>query len=262
ARIAEDPKILGLGDVVVRDKERRQHVGGRLDLLLQEAENPRRYEVEIQLGATDESHIIRTIEYWDIERQRRPQWEHRAVIVAEEITARFFNVLRLLNRAIPLIAIKLSAFRIDDRVILHPVTVLNVREESSDPDVLDPIERADRAYWEKKSPSTLIITDKIVSSFRAASIEPRLTYNRNHIAMGTTGYNFCWFYRRKPPTGHVEFRVAEEARDTIMSTFQDVGIDANPRRANVVTFNISISDLEKHLDFIRRELEKAELLSR
>ncbi len=38
---------------------------GRLDLLLQDA-NQRRYEVEIQLGATDESHIIRTIEYWDI----------------------------------------------------------------------------------------------------------------------------------------------------------------------------------------------------
>ena len=25
------------------------------------------YEKEIQLGATDESHIIRTVEYWDIE---------------------------------------------------------------------------------------------------------------------------------------------------------------------------------------------------
>ena len=30
----------------------------------------------------DESHIIRTIEYWDIERRRYPQYEHVAVIVA------------------------------------------------------------------------------------------------------------------------------------------------------------------------------------
>jgi hypothetical protein len=45
------------------------------------------------LGSLDESHIIRTIEYWDIERQRRPTFEHRAVIVAERITSRFFNVL-------------------------------------------------------------------------------------------------------------------------------------------------------------------------
>jgi len=32
-----------------------------------------RYHVELQLGATDESHIIRTIEYWDTERRRWPQ---------------------------------------------------------------------------------------------------------------------------------------------------------------------------------------------
>jgi len=49
--------ILEQGSVVMK--------AGRLDLLLQDA-NQRRYEVEIQLGATDESHIIRTIEYWDI----------------------------------------------------------------------------------------------------------------------------------------------------------------------------------------------------
>lgn len=73
--IVDDPSLLGLGELVVRDKERRQLGGGRLDLLLQEAETTARYEVEIQLGATDESHIIRTLEYWDIERKRYPQYE-------------------------------------------------------------------------------------------------------------------------------------------------------------------------------------------
>ncbi len=43
ARIAEDPSILGLGDVVLKDKERIQPKAGRLDLLLQEAESNRRY---------------------------------------------------------------------------------------------------------------------------------------------------------------------------------------------------------------------------
>ena len=54
----------------VRDSERRQPSGGRLDLLLTDVENRVRYEVEIQLGPLDESHIIRTIEYWAIERRR------------------------------------------------------------------------------------------------------------------------------------------------------------------------------------------------
>jgi hypothetical protein len=62
--IANDPSILGLGDLELRQKERIQPRTGRLDLLLQDADG-RRYEVELQLGSTDETHIIRTIEYWD-----------------------------------------------------------------------------------------------------------------------------------------------------------------------------------------------------
>lgn len=58
--IAADPSILGLGELVLRDRERIHPKAGRLDLLLQNPETKRRYEVEIQLGATDEAHIIRT----------------------------------------------------------------------------------------------------------------------------------------------------------------------------------------------------------
>lgn len=108
-RIAEDPTILGLGDLVLKDKERIQPRAGRLDLLLQDLETNRRYEVEIQLGKTDETHVIRTIEYWDIERKRYPQYDHCAVIVAEEITARFLNVISLFNGTIPLVAIQMRA---------------------------------------------------------------------------------------------------------------------------------------------------------
>ena len=65
-RIADDPSLLGLGELIVKDRERIQPRAGRLDLLLQDPETAKRYEVEIQLGKTDEAHIIRTIEYWDI----------------------------------------------------------------------------------------------------------------------------------------------------------------------------------------------------
>src|SRR6516165_10631799 len=114
-RITDDPSLLGLGDLEIVSREHRQPVGGRIDFLMRDADDEESYyEVEIMLGTLNESHIIRTIEYWDIERQRRPQFEHRAVIVAESITSRFFNVLRLLNRAIPMIAVQLSAFRLGD----------------------------------------------------------------------------------------------------------------------------------------------------
>ena len=60
-RIAEEPSLLGLGDLDVKDVERSQPRAGRLDMLLFDPESNTRYEVELQLGATDESHIIRTI---------------------------------------------------------------------------------------------------------------------------------------------------------------------------------------------------------
>ena len=61
--IADDPTVLGLGDLILKDKYRIHLKAGRLDLPFQDAESKRRYEVEIQLGKVDESQIIRTIEY-------------------------------------------------------------------------------------------------------------------------------------------------------------------------------------------------------
>ena len=71
AQICEDLSILGLGDdVELVTAEKVQHKAGRLDLLLHDDQLNRRYEVELMLGATDPSHIMRCIEYWDIERRR------------------------------------------------------------------------------------------------------------------------------------------------------------------------------------------------
>jgi hypothetical protein len=42
-------------------QERQQSSGGRLDILLKNPEDDSMYEVEVMLGETDETHIIRTI---------------------------------------------------------------------------------------------------------------------------------------------------------------------------------------------------------
>jgi len=145
-QIANNPSILGLGDLELHDRERRQIGGGRLDLLLQN--DDQRYEVELQLGSTDESHIIRTIEYWDLERKRFPQYQHIAVIVAEEITSRFFNVIGLFNGAIPIIAIQVAGYSQPDGISLVFTKILEQRnfgligeaDEGSS-------EITDRNYW-------------------------------------------------------------------------------------------------------------------
>jgi hypothetical protein len=46
------------------------------------------------------------------------------VVIAEEITARFFNVISLFNGFIPIIAIQMSAIELGDAVTLVFTTVL------------------------------------------------------------------------------------------------------------------------------------------
>lgn len=261
-RIKDDPSLLGLGDLEIAGREHRQPFGGRIDFLMRDAETETYYEVEVMLGTLDESHIIRTIEYWDVERQRRPQYDHRAVIVAEQITSRFFNVLRLLNRSVPMIAVQLSAFRMDDNtIVLHPVTVLDVVEEVADAEVVDPAELTNRAYWEKKAPSaSLTIMDRIVAALKSNGVEPKLTYNRHHVAMGTTSYNFCWFNPRKT-NGYCNLvvRVGDSARDATLAELQSHGLDATPRRTDDVGFSISTKGLDDHVDRIIDLLKTAEI---
>lgn len=199
-QIATEPSILGLGDLILRDKERIQGAAGRLDLLLQDPESFKRYEVEIQLGAVDESHIIRTIEYWDIERKRYPQYEHAAVIVAEEITSRFLNVIQLFNGTIPLIALKMTAYEINGEVHLAFVKVLDevvygfVDEDEA---VAEP---ADRDYWEKKSSKkSLFIVDKVLEIIKPVEPNAIPKYNRHYIGLSLNGapFNFVNFRPQK-----------------------------------------------------------------
>lgn len=199
-RIAENPKILGLGDLVLRDKERPQPAAGRLDLLLQDPETLRRYEVEIQLGKTDESHIIRTIEYWDIERRRYPQYDHCAVIVAEDVTSRFLNVISLFNGFIPLIAIKLQALEIDGKVGLVFTTVLDELPLGLLDEDEEVTETTDRSYWlTKGSSSSVSLADGLVRLIQEFAPGYELKYNKHYIGLAKSGqaHNFVVFRPQK-----------------------------------------------------------------
>ncbi|MDB4468576.1 hypothetical protein N9093_01820 [bacterium] len=199
-RIAEDPKILGLGDIYLKDKERIQPRAGRLDLLLQEADGNRRYEVEIQLGPSDESHIIRTIEYWDIERKRYPQYEHAAVIVAEDITSRFLNVISLFNGMIPIIAIQMSALKSGEKIGLVFTTVVNQLSLGMVDEDEEIAEVTDRGFWVgKTSKKTLAMVDELCDMVKTFDPELELKYNKFYIGLAKNGLpnNFVVFNPKK-----------------------------------------------------------------
>lgn len=197
----DNPTLLGLGSSVKsRDKERRQNAGGRLDLLLEDEDSDVRYEVEIQLGATDETHIIRTIEYWDIERKRFPGCDHVAVIVAEEITSRFFNVISLFNSAIPLIAIKMTAIENPDGSIGLLFTKVLALAPSAQLEEDEPSEQTDRSYWEKQSSKKVLQNiDHVLGLIQRFEPKAQLSYNKFYLGIWVNGRanNFAVFRPRK-----------------------------------------------------------------
>lgn len=258
-RIAEDPALLGLGDVILKDKERIQQGAGRLDLLLQEADDNRRYEVEVQLGRTDESHIIRTLEYWDIERKRYPQYEHTAVIIAEEITSRFLNVIALFNGSIPLMAIQLSAYQLGETVSLAFTTVLDqVRLGLVDEDE-ELHEVTDRAYWEKRgSKSTVAMADELLAMVQSLDADLELKYNKFYIGLAKNGQpnNFVVFRPQKTAI-RIEPRLArtEETESAVEAAGLDL-LDYDNRWGRY-RFRLQRGDLKKHAEVIQTLLEAA-----
>jgi hypothetical protein len=208
-KIAENPSILGLGDLLLKDKERIQPRAGRLDLLLQDPDSLRRYEVEIQLGKTDESHIIRTIEYWDTERKRYPQYDHCAVIVAEDITTRFHNVINLFNGSIPIIAIQMNAFKFGDDIGLVFTTVLDEITLGLVDEDEDIAGVTDRNYWvERGTDETVKMADDILSIINEFAPGYKMNYTKFYIGLAKEGQanNFAVFRPRKNAV-NLEFKL-------------------------------------------------------
>lgn len=249
--IAEDPSILGLGGLVLRDKERRQPRAGRLDLLLQDSDSQRRYEVEIQLGSTDESHIIRTIEYWDIEKKRYPQYDHCAVLVAEDVTSRFLNVLSLFNG-------KMQALQVGDNVTLVFTKVMDEFSRG----LVDEDEEAeavptDRAYWEKRATKrTVALADQLLDLLRKFDPTLTLKYNKFYIGLAKDGqpYNFVSF---NPKKDRITFRIRLPQTDEFDRKIDEAGLDTLEYNKNWRLYRLRLKEED-----IKSKSEILEELSR
>jgi hypothetical protein len=258
-RISEDPSILGLGDVVLKDRERIQPRAGRLDLLFQDADSIRRYEVEIQLGATDESHIIRTIEYWDIERKRYPQYEHTAVIVAEDITSRFLNVINLFNGMIPLIAIQMKALRTGNQIGLIFTTVVDQLALGFVGDDEEGQEPTDRSYWESRgSKKTVAMADQLLEIAKAHDSGLELKYNKFYIGLAKNGVprNFVVF---RPKKGFIRFEPRLKNVTETQERLESAGLDVMDYDSRWGRYRIRLQpgEVEKNKEILTEVIAEA-----
>lgn len=95
------------------------------------------------------------------------------VLIAEDITSRFLNIISLFNGFIPLVAIQLNAIRVEEHIPLVFTVVLDQRlalaiEEEEQ-------EIVDRAYWEKKGLRiTVCMADEVLKLLKVLDLELEL----------------------------------------------------------------------------------------
>lgn len=258
--IAADPLILGLGPLTVKDRERIHQGAGRLDMLLQDEEGTARYEVELQLGASDETHIIRTIEYWDRERKMYPQYEHTAVIVAEDITSRFLNVISLFNGHIPIMALQLTAVETPQGVGLIFTRVLDtVRLGLVDED--EPVSEAtDRNYWihTKASNATVSMADSVLSICQTFAPEIVQSYKKNYIGFRLHNHPFNFaLCKPRPQSMHLEVSLPQS--EELDAELAATGLDVLSYNRHFSLYRISLKpeDMESHKDYLAGLLKRA-----
>jgi hypothetical protein len=258
--ISEDSSLLGFGEIKLIQSERKQIRAGRLDLLFQDAEDATRYVVEIQLGTVDESHIIRTLEYWDFEKRQHPKYDHVAVIIAEDITTRFLNVISLLNKSVPLIAMQMKAVQIKDSTSLVFTKVLDLTDWTSDDDDDAEKEETNRCYWEttQGTKETVAMADKLLEIIQTFDPGLELKYNKFYIGLGKNGMpNNYVIFRPKKNSIRVELRLPQDS--VTEQKIEAAGLDMldYDRRWKRYRIRLEKGEIEKHATILKSLLEDA-----
>lgn len=221
--ILDNASVLGLGDLDVVANQRPAG-GGILDLLLRDSDSNTMYEVEIQLGSTDPSHIMRTIEYWSSEKRKWPNRQHYAVLVAETVTRRFYDVMQELGHAIPFIAIQVALVEIDGKQALQFQTLLDTYQE---PDDETTSEVTDRKFWQGKPTKKHIVEALDIMLTAAKEISPlaQINYTKTYCTIQLSGRNLIGVRARKQNNVLVNFRVNEDTSEKVDSLLNEYGID-------------------------------------
>lgn len=259
-QIWANPAALGLGDLDSLNKELRQNAGGRLDILLKDPQDDSMYEVEVMLGETDETHIIRTIEYWDNEKRRWPQRQHYAVLVAEQITRRFFNVIHILSHSVPIIAIQAALIETNGKRSLFFTKVLDTFEEVDDGSTVDV--EVNRDFWNKEAKWTVDTADKLLAVVKPELGEPQLGYVKNYIAIIVGRNNYFWLRKRSGNKSLLGFRIASHLADDAQRILDDAKISFT-RKPKLILVTVDSSTIEanaasiaKLAALVRRTWEK------
>jgi len=250
--IWNNPSCLGLGDLEPIAKEKRQTSGGRLDVLMKGSDEEL-YEIEVMLGETDETHIIRTIEYWDIEKKKRPKRQHTAVLIAERINTRFYNVINLLSHSVPIIGIQANLYKTGNSLSLVFTKIIDSFEEPE-------IEEENGAtygaeYIQKQFPATSEVIATIVSLVNETSSDVRVNYIKKGASIFINGTRKIIIVRRAKKQSSIAYVVSDEDRSKVEEILDasSVSYDYKYGKIRIWLDNTSLTEnIDAHREIIKR----------
>lgn len=217
--IYENPSQLGLGNLVPVSKEKKQSSGGRLDILLKDSEDNSMYELEVMLGETDPSHIIRSIEYWDNEKRKYPQRQHYCILIAESFDRRYFNVIQILSLNIPMIAIQADLLEINGDYILNFSKILDIYVEPEDEQEATAVTEV---TWNDKAQWTLHTARKLLEIVSEQEKNISLNFTQSYISIMIDKHNSYMFDKRTKPNSVLWFNVKDEEKSEAIKKLLDL----------------------------------------
>ncbi len=247
--IYDNPKILGLGNLIAVNKEKKQSNGGRLDILLKDPTDNSMYEVEVMLGETDPSHIIRAIEYWDNEKRKYPQRQHFCVLVAESFDRRYFNVIQLMSLNIPMIAVQADLLEVNDEKILNFTKIIDIYSEPEEDE--SEIKQVNESTWNNDSPWTNSNAKALNEILKNKHDRINFRYTQSYISINIDGRNDYWLCKRMRPTSALFFSVKDEEKaESIKKILEEKEIEYTYNRYKEFMLSVDVDSIKKNTDLI------------
>lgn len=250
--IYENPSILGLGDLIPVSKEKKQSSGGRLDILLKNPDDNSMYEVEVMLGETDPTHIIRTIEYWDIEKRKYPQRQHFPVLIAENFNRRYFNVIQILSLNVPMIAIQADLLEINKQRVLNFTKILDIYEEIAEDD--EETKVVNENTWVTSSKWTLNNAKELQKILDNENVKYTLNFTQLYISLIINGKgNAYWLYKKSEPKSLLGFKEKDiEKVDAIKELLESNSIPYTYNKYKEFYLYVDFDFVKKHKEIFKK----------
>lgn len=251
--ICQNPSCLGLGDIELVSREKKQSSGGRLDILMKGSDEEL-YEIEVMLGETDETHIIRTIEYWDIEKKKRPKRQHTAVLVAEKINTRFYNVINLLSHSVPIIGIQANLYKTSENQVSMIFT--KIIDSFEEPEIEEEGEALHGLELLKgKSPEAAQVIERLTPIVVNSCADNRINHRKNGATVFIGGEKKITVTKRGNKQASVQYKISDENRNSVEELLDSKAISYD-FKGGFIRIWLTPALLEEHMDVHRQIIEK------